>query len=161
MNYIGFDQSSKVIGYCAITGNGQLLTQGVYKIPNADNLNLMQRIEAIEEFIIKMYNEYKDKEGAIIGIEDTQESRMNVNTFQLLTKVLGAIEYFLYKHKITYMVCHVSSWRGYAGVKGKKREDKKKNAIKIAKEKFGTEMEEDAAEAALITLYLKSQQNAW
>lgn len=153
MFYIGLDQSSKVIGYAVINDNNELLDYGIYKVP--DTKDLMKRIEYIfNDFLNPLIEKYSSD--FIIGLEDTQESRMNTNTFQLLTKVLGAIEYFLYSKNIDYRVCHVSSWRGYSNIKGKKRQEKKENAIKKVEEKYGLKVEEDAAEAVLIALYLKN-----
>ncbi len=155
MIYIGFDQSSKVTGYAAIDHEGNLLEYGVFKTP--DTSDLMMRASYILHFIDEFISKYKDN-GIIVGIEDTQESRQNTNTFQLLTKILGVIEYNLFVQNIPYIVCHVSSWRSVAGVKGKRREEKKKHAMEIVKEKFGMrKVEEDAAEAVLIAEYVRQK----
>lgn len=158
MIYIGLDQSSKMVGYCIMDDN-EILGQGFYQVPAGSEL--MQRVSYILDFLeglIDQYDESYDNK-IIVGLEDTQESRMNTNTFQLLTKVLGAMEYWLYSENIPYRVCHVSSWRSFAGVKGKRREDKKANAIRIVKEKFDIDAKEDAAEAILITYYLRAEHN--
>ena len=153
MIYIGLDQSSKVIGYAVMNDTG-LLDHGVYRVP--ENKDLMWRVSYVLHFLEQLVDEYNSPD-MIIGLEDTQESRMNTNTFQLLTKVLGIIEYWLWSENINYKVCHVSSWRSHAGVKGKRREDKKKHAIQIVEKKFGIKAEEDAAEAILITEYLRGE----
>jgi Holliday junction resolvasome RuvABC endonuclease subunit len=157
MLYIGLDQSSKVVGYC-VMDEEKILEYGVFNVPATKEL--MMRVSYILHFLEELIDKYSWKE-VTVGLEDTQESKMNVNTFQLLTKVLGAIEYFLFNKNIPYKVCHISSWRKYAGVKGKKREDKKKHAIKIVEDKFEIQAEEDAAEAILICNYLRAQQDAW
>lgn len=153
MIYIGLDQSSKVVGY-AVMNETELLDYGVYRVP--DNKDLMWRISYILFFLEELIDKY-DTSKITIGLEDTQESRMNTNTFQLLTKVLGAMEYWLWSEDIPYKVCHVSSWRSHSGIKGKKREDKKKHAIQVVETKFKIKAEEDAAEAILITDYLRNQ----
>lgn len=116
----------------------------------------MDRISYILDFIEQLIDKYEDN-NMRVGIEDTQESQMNTNTFQLLTKVLGIIEFWLYSESIPYIVCHVSSWRKHANIKGKTRAEKKAHAIKKVKEKFNIDVEEDAAEAILIADYVKSQ----
>jgi len=154
MIYIGLDQSSKIVGYAVMQDNN-LIEHGVFQVPQTKSI--MSRIAFILHFLDELItNKYYKNDECTIGLEDTQESRQNTNTFQLLTKVLGAIEYWLWHNNYNYKVCHVSSWRNHAGVKGKRREDKKKHAIQIVKQKFGIEVEEDAAEAILICDYLKS-----
>lgn len=154
--YIGFDQSSKVVGYAVMDGNS-LISYGQYIVPNTSCL--MERVDSIIGFVDELVNAH-GKDDLIIGFEDTQESRMNTNTFQLLTKVLGILEFWAYCNNIEYKVLHVSSWRKHAGIKGKRREEKKANAIKKVQEKFGNagefQVSEDAAEAILITDYLRS-----
>ncbi len=134
-----------------------LIDYGVYNVPNAKNIHLMERINMIINFIDQLICKYTEDHDVLVGLEDTQESRMNTNTFQLLTKLLGAIEWWLYAENIPYEICHVSSWRKHAGVKGKRREDKKKHAIEIVRNKFNIEAEEDAAEAVLICDYLRQK----
>lgn len=126
---------------------------GVYTTPETSSL--MKRIEYTLNFVDKMILKIKKDSNIIIGLEDTQESRMNTNTFQMLTKVLGAMEYHLYIQNIPYMVCHISSWRHAFNIKGKARAEKKANAIKKVKELFLIDAEEDAAEAILIAYYVK------
>ncbi len=154
--YIGIDQSSRVVGY-AIMDKKTLVDYGAYNVPNAKNIELMERASMIIDFIDSLIKQYNEEHEVIVGLEDTQESRMNTSTFQLLTKLLGAIEWHLYAAGVTYEVCHVSSWRKHAGVKGKRREDKKKHAIDIVRNKFNIEAEEDAAEAVLIADYLREK----
>jgi len=154
MIYIGLDQSSHVVGY-AIMNENELLEYGVYKVPN--HKEVMSRVAFIINFLNELITKYYKQDELYIGLEDTQESRQNVNTFQLLTKVLGAIEYWIYDNGYEYKVCNVSSWRGQAGVKGKRREDKKNSAIAIVEQKYNIKVPEDAAEAILITEYLRSQ----
>lgn len=136
----------------------ELIDYGVYKVPQ--NKDLMMRISFILDFLDDLTEEYQSDD-IIIGLEDTQESKRNTNTFQLLTKVLGAIEYWLFHKNIPYRVCHVSSWRSHSGIKGKNRDEKKANAIKKTKEKFNIVAEEDAAEAILITDYLRHECGGW
>ncbi len=134
----------------------ELLEYGVYKVP--ERKEIMSRVTFILDFIEnELIKKYDKQDRCFIGLEDTQESRQNVNTFQLLTKVLGAIEFWLWNNHCNYLICHVSSWRSQAGVKGKRREDKKKSAIAIVEQKYGIKVPEDAAEAILITEYLRSQ----
>jgi Holliday junction resolvasome RuvABC endonuclease subunit len=153
MIFIGLDQSSKIVGYCVMTED-QIITYGTYKAVNSNIL--MERVDSIVIFLENLITKYQEQ-NIVIGLEDTQESRQNTNTFQLLSKVLGILEYWIYKQKIPYMVCHVSSWRHHSNIKGKKRQEKKKNAIKAVSDKFGIQAEEDAAEAILICDYLRAE----
>jgi len=152
MIYIGLDQSSKVVGY-AIMNDDNLIDYGVYNTP--ETKDVMMRVSCILDFLDSLVTKHTKDSEYIIAFEDTQESRMNVNTFQLLTKVLGALEYWAFHNNHNYKVCHVSSWRNHAEVKGKRREEKKANAIRIVKEKFNIDALEDAAEAILICDYLR------
>lgn len=153
MIYIGLDQSSKIVGYC-IMNETDILEYDIFMVPATKEL--MMRITYILDFIDNLIRKYSNNK-IIIGLEDTQESQFNTNTFQLLTKVLGTIEYYLFSNNISYKICHISSWRKHAGVKGKRREEKKKHAIEIVNNKFNIQAEEDAAEAILICDYLRSE----
>jgi Holliday junction resolvasome RuvABC endonuclease subunit len=136
----------------------KILEYGVFNVPATKEL--MIRVSYILHFLEELIDKYSWKK-VTVGLEDTQESKMNVNTFQLLTRVLGAIEYFLFNKNIPYKVCHVSSWRNHSGIKGKSRIEKKANAIKKVKEKFDILAKEDAAEAILITDYLRHDCGGW
>ncbi len=149
--FIGLDQSTKATGYAVIDDKSAIIECGVFVPP--DTKKVIKRTKALKEFLNKLLNKY-DKNFILVGLEDTQESKMNYKTFQTLSKLLGAIELYLYEEDIKYEIVSVNTWRAVAGIKGKARAEKKQNAIDYISRKYNIDIEEDAAEALCIAEYL-------
>ncbi len=153
--FIGLDQSSKKTGYALLDYNGELILHGVFNItgdtPIERSINLMAEFRETFMFFLPGVE--------VVGLEDIKGSQVNYKTTITLAKVLGAIEYFLTREDINYEIIAPGTWRKTCGIKGRKREEQKRNAIQRVKDKYNLEdVEEDAAEAICIAehVYINS-----
>lgn len=89
----------------------------------------------------------------IIYIEDTVVPR-NVQTQRFLTRLQGVIYAYSIFHDCEFNTIRPTEWRKYVGINQgrKKRGQLKEEAIKLVKEKFNLEVNDDEAEAVLIGL---------
>lgn len=118
----------------------------------------MQRAADIINFIDELiHNNSKYEDKVFVGLENLQGS-FNYTTSKVLSQMLGIIEFFLYCQDIKYEIIPAATWRKEAGIKGKTREEKKKNAIQYIEDKYGIITNDDAAEALCIAEYLYKQQ---
>ena len=53
--------------------------------------------------------------------------------------------------KLAYCPVSISSWRRNVGIKSKKRAEQKQEAIDLVKSKYGVDVNEDIAEAILLS----------
>ena len=58
-------------------------------------------------------------------------------------------------NKISYIPIPIDTWRKNVGIKSRKREEQKQEAINLVKEKYNIEANEDIAEAILISEFNK------
>ncbi|MFA6711220.1 MAG: hypothetical protein WCS33_00740 [Candidatus Caldatribacteriota bacterium] len=151
--YIGLDQSSRKTGYALLDEEGKLILYGVFNITGENAIQRSNKL--IKEFLATFWD-YLTKE-TIVGLEDIKGNQINYKTTITLAKVLGAIEYFFDTKDIKYEVIPPGTWRKTCGIKGRKREEQKINAIAKVKEKYGVEAKEDAAEAICIAEHLYMQ----
>lgn len=148
--FIGLDQSSRKTGYALLSGKGELILYGVFNITG--NTAIERSNKLIKEFLHTFWD-YLSEE-IIVGLEDIKGEPVNYKTTITLAKVLGAIEYFFFTKEIKYQVIAPGTWRKTCGIKGRKREEQKRNAITKVKEKYGVDAKEDAAEAICIAEHL-------
>lgn len=149
--FIGIDQSSKKTGYAVLDENGKLINYGVESISGD---TVVKRAYKLMTWFDKFHKMFIDGKIVVLGLEDIQGSFQNYKTVVTLSKILGVFEYCLFEKKVTYKVIPVGTWRKSCGIKGRKREEQKKNAISRVKEKYGVDAEEDAAEAICIAEHL-------
>ena len=123
-----------------------------------------QRMSQMKNEIYILWDKYQP---IVIGLEDTTlrtstyftgkvsvTKPLNVDVFKTLTKQLGIIENDMYEKEIEVFTVLPSEWRKTCGVKGRKREEQKENAIKFVSEKFGLDVSENVAEAICIAYHI-------
>ena len=148
--FIGLDQSSKKTGYALLDEDGNLVLYGVFNITGDTAIDRSHKL--LKEFLAIFWEHLSTEH--IVGLEDIKGSQINYKTTITLAKVLGIIEYFFSNKDIKYKIIPPGTWRKSCGIKGRKREEQKKNAISRVKEKYGIDAEEDAAEAICIAEHL-------
>lgn len=79
-------------------------------------------------------------------LENIQFQR-NIATFKSLAQLQGCIMNHLNNLNIGYTFVEPSAWKSYCGIKGRKREEQKKNTIIYVKNKYNIEVSEDIADA--------------
>jgi len=89
----------------------------------------------------------------VFAIENIQYQGM-LNAYTFLAKLLGVVENNFFEKEMVYIMVKSSEWKSTCGVKGRKREEQKANAQAFVKEKFGIDVEEDAADSICIGFHV-------
>lgn len=146
MKILAIDQSSAVLGI-SFFEEGQLKKVEKIKVPKNEDIN--DKIHNIKIIINNLYDKLSPD---IITLEDIQQ-QLNVNTYKVLAELLGVLIEFCIERKIRYEIVHPKTWKSYCGIKGKKRDEQKKNTILFVKDKFGVDVGEDEADSICIGFY--------
>lgn len=129
-----------------------IFDNGIYKESSLiECTGLMDdRFMEMSKKLLFLLIEYKPD---IVYIEDTVVPR-NVQTQRFLTRLQGVIYAYSIFHNCEFNTIRPTEWRKYVGLDQgrKKREQLKAEAIKMVKEKFNLEVNDDEAEAVLIGL---------
>lgn len=140
MRVLGLDTSTTSTGY-AVLDNDKLISYGTIKTPK--KADLIDKIIYIEEHIKQII---KAKKIEFIVIEDLAMTRSAVTT-----KALSGLLYDLLvefrKREILVVTARPSEWRKVCGIKGKKRDELKQNAIKFVKQRYKIDVNDDEADA--------------
>lgn len=140
MRVLGLDTSTTSTGY-AVLDNDKLISYGTIKTPKKSDL--IDKIIYIEEHIKQII---KAKKIEFIVIEDLAMTRSAVTT-----KALSGLLYDLLvefrKREILVVTARPSEWRKACGIKGKKRDELKQNAIKFVKQRYNIDVNDDEADA--------------
>ena len=145
---LALDQSSRISGWAVL--DGQSLIAYGHCIHEEDNL--MRRIIKLCQEIEKLIEQYKPTK---IILENIQLQAGNVDTFQKLAWVQGAIQYMLSTKypSLPYELIYPTEWRSkcdFLKGKGKSRVEQKKIAQQWVKETFDKKCTQDEADAICI-----------
>lgn len=102
-----------------------------------------EKISNIKKWLNKTIKKYQPE---ICSIEDIQFQN-NYDTYRKLAELKGVLENNLFEKEFLYFTIPASQWRSTCGVKGRKREEQKKNAQIFVKNKFNIDVGEDEADA--------------
>lgn len=122
-----------------------------YKCITSSSTDLIKRIKIMIEGIANILKEYNISE---IIIEEIRFDNKNPKVMKALSWLQAGIVFYLYENypniKITYV--YPNEWRKKCNIKtGKiKREEQKKESIRLVKELFNLEVNDDISEAILI-----------
>ena len=123
---LALDQSSQVTGY-TILDDGKIVKVSHFECTG----DLGDRLVKLRNKVIILIEEYDIEE---IVFEDIQLQDVNGNketgikTFKVLAEVYGVIHQLLDEKKIPYQVVPSVTWKSTLGIKGKNRQEQKKNA---------------------------------
>lgn len=139
---IAFDQAvSGATGYSVFNKDTQeLITYG--KFVGGTILNC-------KDNVVELIDKWKPVH---VLLEDVQQQR-NVQTFKVLSMLLGVLQVALEERGIKYEIVHVMRWRAKSDIYAKNRADAKKQAQEKVQELYGVKPTQDEAEAVLIGRY--------
>lgn len=149
---LALDQSTKISGY-AFFEDGKLKNYGHLSFSG----DYVIRIHHLKNWLLQVINDNKDNNLKII-IEDIQlQSReesefQNALTFKRLAQVQGVLLEAFVENNVSYDIISPSVWRKNCGITSRRREEQKKEAQNLVKEKFDVEATEDEADAICIGL---------
>lgn len=85
-------------------------------------------------------------------LEDVQQQR-NVQTFKVLSMLLGVLQIALEERGIAYTIVHVMTWRAKNQIHARNRAEAKRMAQTLIEELYGVKPTQDECEAVLIGRY--------
>jgi crossover junction endodeoxyribonuclease RuvC len=145
------DQATKISGF-SIFEDGKLISYGILEVDQKEK-NPIERMKQMNDKIIELIN---DVSPIFIVFENVQFQK-NYGTFQQLSQLQGIIMAYLFKLDIGFKIIEPSAWKSYCGIKGRKREDQKKNTQVFVKYKYNIEVSEDEADAIGIGIWAVSK----
>lgn len=142
MNLIAFDQSTTATGWCVMEmDSSKIIAYGVICPLGPTN-------ERIRETIKKCMTLCKKFEAAFVFIEGIQVQR-SPKVYEVLAKLQGTLEICLEEKGYIVNVVKATEWRKRVGIKNKKRDLVKQEALDMVKAIYKIEPSEDECEAIL------------
>lgn len=148
---IGFDNASHNMGV-AIFDNGKLV---YYRLLRFTEGTAIQRLNKIRDFLEDEI--IQNWEPDFIQIESVHHKN-NYNLYEVLTKLHGIFEMACDRFGIDFDSVRSSQWRGHFVINSRSREKDKESAIKLVKDMYQIDVNDDVAEAILITKYRSDMQ---
>ncbi len=146
MRLLALDQASKTTGFSIWNDEEGLIEYGSVFISHQD---VIKRFYEMKKRIEELIKEYKIDCAVLENVQRQQ----NVQTLIMLARLLGILELTLYEHNIDFSVVNATTWKSKVGIKGRNRNEQKRNAINHVKEKYEIDVNEDVAEAICIGEY--------
>lgn len=144
---LALDQATKVSGYAFFAGK-ELKSYGVIEVENKD---IYVRINTMKRNLIPLISQNKPD---VVLVEDAQQQFGNVVAYKALVLLQGVIIDYLIEKNIAYVIVPPSVWRKDLGInKGRKREEKKAQAMEHVFNIVKKELPEDVCEAICIGLW--------
>lgn len=151
---LALDQSTDITGY-ALFEDEKLIKYG-HLSPRGEYL---ERIVQLDDWLEEIIAEYGDN--IEIAIEDIQLQEKGPNgggrnyslgvvVFKKLAHAQGTILTTMTRRKVPYQVVPSASWKSTCGIKGKQRNEQKKNAKAFVLNEYGVEVPQDEADAICI-----------
>lgn len=157
---LALDQSSKVSGWSVFV-DGSLTNYGKFEFADSDIAIRLNKIRSKTKDLLQEYG------ANILVLEDIQlqpNVMNNVQTFKVLAQVQGVLMELGVEIGIpTYIVPSVT-WKSKLGVKGKGRQEQKKNAQLFVENTYGAKVSSDTADAICIGTFKSkdlSNQQSW
>lgn len=148
-NLLALDQSSRVSGW-AVFEDKTLIDSGTFGFKDA---NIGQRLIKIRNKVLELVESYAIDEVLFEDIQLQSQAGSNVQTFKILAEVFGVIYEALEEHEIPNSAVLSSVWKAKLGIKGKRREEQKRNAQKFVEDTYGIKASQDESDAICIGTY--------
>ena len=146
MKVLALDQSTKLTGWC-LTENKKYKSSGVLAVK--DLPDTLERMKLMYDEIKQLIKRVKPD---CVLIEDTQFQR-NYSSFRTLSQLQGIIFAYLFDLDLPFYIIPATAWKSSCQIKGKRREEQKKNTQKYVKDTYGIDVTEDEADAIGMATY--------
>ena len=152
---LGLDQATITSGW-AIFDDKDLIKYGKY---TTNGSHSTERIAQTKGFIASLIQKWKP---SLVALEDIQLQKYGngegVLVFKKLAHLQGVLKNYCYECGIPFVVVSSNTWRNVAGIKGRSRTDRKKNAQLLILDNYGVAVSEDEADAVLIAKWAAETQ---
>jgi Holliday junction resolvasome RuvABC endonuclease subunit len=157
MRVLGIDQATHTTGVAIVSDEGILVhhcnLSGGDGGPKTRSLKIYDQLD-------ELLTKYKVDH---VAIEDILLNKYvpNLNASRDLCVLLGVILGCIHKHGLTFNVYTANSWKSTIGIlsgpEGRNRQAQKTRAVKLVKEKYGIDVDDNQADAICIALaHIKS-----
>lgn len=152
---LAFDQASITSGW-AVFDDDKLVNYGKW---TSNGSHSTQRISLTKAWFASMIEQWKPDE---VILEDIQLHKFEnqgeaVLTFKKLAHLQGVLKNYCFDNGIPYKVVSPSTWRTDTNIKGKTRNDKKRNAQLKVQSFYDINVTQDEADAILIGRWATSE----
>lgn len=142
MKLIAFDQSTTATGWCIMEmDTAEIVGYGIIRPQGTTNERIRITVKKCMALCVKF-------ETAFVFIEGIQIQR-NPKVFEILAKLSGTLEICLEEKGYFVNIVSSAEWRKRVGIKNKKRELVKQEALDLVKTLYNLEPSEDECEAIL------------
>lgn len=150
---LALDQATYITGW-SIFDDNKLVAYGKFETNLAEDI---ERYDAVKKWLNSMILNWQPD---IVGLEGIQfqstsngKNVMGVTVFETLARLQGILMETCFEEKIQYVICPTNTWRAHCGVKGKSRDDKKRNMQLLVKKWYDVSVSEDESDAIGIGKY--------
>lgn len=142
MRLLALDQSSRCSGW-AIFDNKELIDSGTFTLYSDD---IGERLVQYRQHLSDLIDKYKIEE---IAFEDIQMQNQinNVQTFKVLAEIFGITQEYLVEYNYPYHIVSSNTWKSKLQIKGRTRQEQKKNAQAYVLEHYNKKVSQDEADA--------------
>lgn len=154
MRLLALDQATVISGW-SIFEDGKLIKYGKIETNTKD---IGERLYYIKQQILNLIAEYQIDEIVLEDIQMQNNVVNNVQTFKALAELFGVLAETFTEIKMPYSALLASSWKSTLGIKGKNRQEQKKNAQIWVQNTYSVKPTQDECDAVCIgSAYLKRQ----
>lgn len=153
MRVLAFDQASRTSGF-SVFQDGKLLDYGKFTYDDSD---FGERLVHIRNKVNALIDQYKPDKVAFEDIQLQNNIVNNVDTFKKLAEVFGVIYELLTERNIPHQIVLAGTWKSALGIKGRVREEQKKNAQAWVVNNFKVSPTQDECDAICIGQYCSNK----
>lgn len=144
---LAFDQAANTSGW-SVFDDLTLVKFGKW---TSSGSHSTEKIAQTKHWVANMIQTWKPD---LVVFEDIQLQKFDggeaVVTYKKLAHLQGVLKNYCYENGIIYKIVSPSTWRAFNNIRGKERNDKKKNAQILVKTLYDIQVTQDEADAILI-----------
>lgn len=144
---LAFDQAANTSGW-SVFDDLELVKFGKWSSTGSHST---EKINQTKHWVANMIQTWKPD---LVVFEDIQLQKFDggeaVITFKKLAHLQGVLKNYCYENGIIYKIVSPSTWRAFNEIRGKERNDKKRNAQFKVKALYDVSVTQDEADAILI-----------
>lgn len=153
---LALDQASHTSGY-SIFYDDKLEAYGKFTFDDED---IGERLYKIREKIKELIDKYDINEVAFEDIQLQNNVGNNVKTFKILAEVFGIVYELVTELKIPHTAVLSGTWKSTLGIKGRDRQEQKRNAKAYVIQTYGVKPTQDEADAICIGAHMTNKPKA-
>lgn len=158
MRLLALDQATIITGW-SVFDNEELIDYG--KIENTYK-EIGKRLFYIKQQILLLIEKYNIDEVVIEDIQYQANNINNVQTFKALAELFGVLVETFIEKGIPYSAILASSWKSTLNIKGRNRQEQKKNAQIWVQNEYNIKLTQDECDSICLgTAYLKRRDYDW